>query len=101
MSDYHPGTLSTAGGGATPASFASSAAGLMEKKLHDLITAMTGKAPFDLSVDDADARARRVLFVAIAEAVFEHLRDNSAALVLSAASADNHRHTVTVQVAEP
>jgi hypothetical protein len=99
MADFHPGTLTTANGGSTPSSFGSSAAGLMEQKLHDLIAAMTGTAPFDMSVDDADARARRVLFVAIAEAVFEHLRDNAAALVIS--TAGNHSHTVTVRVSEP
>jgi hypothetical protein len=101
MTDYHPGTLNTAGGGSTPASFAASAAGLMEQKLHDLVAAMTGRAPFDMSVDDADARARRVMFVAIAEAVFEHLRDNAGALVLSTEGADAHSHAVTVQVSEP
>jgi hypothetical protein len=98
---FHPGTIGTAEGGSTPSTFATSAAGLMERKLHDLIAAMTGQAPFDMTVDDADARARRVLFVAIAEAVFEHMRDNASAFVLGAGSADHHTHTVTVQVSEP
>lgn len=98
---FHPGTLDTGGGGSTPSSFATSVAGTMEAKLHDLVAALTGRAPFDMSVDDADARARRVLFVAIAEAVFEHLRDHADSIVLGQASGDNHTHSVAVQVAEP
>ncbi len=97
---FQPGTIDTSDGGSTPSGFAASVAGTMEKKLHDLVAALTGKAPFDLAVDDADARARRVLFVAIADAVFEHLRDHSDAIVLGQSSGDHHTHSVTVQVSE-
>jgi len=97
MTAFTPGSLDTVAQ-KTPTDFATTAAGAMEQKLHDLVAALTGKAPFDLSVDDADARARRVLFVAIAEAVFEHLRDNSAALGIQPGGADSHTHAFNVVV---
>jgi hypothetical protein len=97
---YTPGTLNTGQPPSTPAGFSSTVAGAIEQKVHDLVLALTGKAPFDVSIDDADARARRVLFVAIAEAVFEHLRDHADSITTGTASVDNHTHTIGIQVSE-
>ena len=98
---FFPGTLDTADGGSTPSAFATSVGGRIEEKLHDLLLAMTGRAPYDMSVDDTDARARRALFVAIGQAVFEELRDGaSSGFTVSTSGGGAHHHKISVTVTE-
>ena len=43
---FTPGTLGLGSPASTPANFHSTVAGAMEQKVHDLVLALTGNAPF-------------------------------------------------------
>jgi len=94
---FKAGAMGAKSASSTPTEFTNSLASLMEQKLHDLMQAEMGSSPFSLSDNSPDARARRALFVAISQAVLEHLRDHaSTGFTLNQVNTDPHRHTVTV-----
>jgi hypothetical protein len=62
---------------AEPAAFADSLASLIDQTLHDLIETESGKEPYVMADNTAPTRARRALFVAIAQAVCEHLQQHA------------------------
>lgn len=79
MSGLHPGAMGLASDDAhaEPAAFAGSLASLIDQTLHDLIEAESGKEPYVMADNSAPTRARRALFVAIAQAVCEHLQQHA------------------------
>lgn len=74
MTGYHPGGMGDKSDTSTPPEFAGSLAAGIEQHLHDYVQADTGNAPFPLTGNSPDDRARRALFVAIARGVIEHLQ---------------------------
>ncbi|GHE08567.1 hypothetical protein [Streptomyces alanosinicus] len=97
MTGFRPGGMGDKGGTDTPAAFAGSLAATIEHKLHDLVRTETGKEPFALDDNSPDARARRALFVAISQAVVEHLHDHASDGLLAWDSA-HHPCTVNIRV---
>ena len=74
MTGYYPGGMGDKSEKGVPAEFAGSLAADIEQLLHDYIQADTGTAPFALTGNSPDDRARRALIVAVARGVFEHLQ---------------------------
>ena len=74
-----PGGMGSKGGSAKPTDFAGSMADAMETALNTLL-ANDGINKFDVNTNSQDARDRRRMFVAIAQGVVRHLKDNADAL---------------------
>lgn len=101
MPGLRPGNIGsqTASGAShvTPAAFAGSLAADIEKRVHDLVQAETGKSPFPLNDNSPDARARRALFVAIAQAVVQHLKAHESD-GFTVSTSGTHTHSITINV---
>src|SRR5215467_1916534 len=79
MPALKPGGMGAQGGSTTPPEFAGSMADAMETALNKLLF-NDGINQFDVNTNSEEARARRRLFVAIAQGVVRHLKDNADAL---------------------
>jgi hypothetical protein len=77
MTKLKPGQLGDPTATAKPAAFTGSMAEAIENALNALLPA---DRQFDASVNTAEARDRRILFVAIAQGVCGHLQANAAAI---------------------
>ena len=66
---------------ARPGAFFNSMADAMDTAFHNLLSAEPMKT-FDLETNSTEARDRRRLFVAIAQGIVRHLKDNAGALVI-------------------
>jgi hypothetical protein len=100
MTGFRPGGLGDRNGTGTPAAFTGSLAAAIDEKLHDLLKQDTGKAPHPLRGSSPDTRAGQALFVAVAQAVLEHLRAHAAA-GLTVKDPHGARCAVTVEVESP
>ncbi|MEV7731562.1 hypothetical protein AB0O75_05490 [Streptomyces sp. NPDC088921] len=97
MTGFRPGGLGDRNGTDTPTAFAGSLAAAIDEKLHDLLTQDTGNEPYPMDDNSPDTRARRALFVAVAQAVLDHLRAHAAA-GLTVKDVHGAPCTVTVKV---
>ena len=75
------GTMGNAAAIGMPPEFANSLAAAIELALNNILAA-EGKPTFELSDNSRQARDRRMLFVAIAQGLINHLTANEAALVI-------------------
>ena len=75
------GTMGDAGVTGMPLEFENSLAAAIEVALNNILAA-EGKITFDLNDNSRQARDRRMLFVAIAQGLVNHLTANEAAFVI-------------------
>lgn len=83
MAQLRPGRMGKASdpAGARPPDFANSMADAMDTAFHNLLLAESMKT-FEVNTNSKEARDRRRLFVAIAQGIVRHLKDNAGALVI-------------------
>jgi len=83
MAQLRPGGMGNASAplNARPPDFASSMADAMDTAFHNLLAA-EGMKTFEVNTNAKEARDRRRLFVAIAQGVIRHLKDNAGALLI-------------------
>ena len=93
-----PGGMGSAAGTGEPAAFAASMAADIEAALNSLMAA-EGKAPLLIDDNSPDTRDRRMLFVAIAQGVVNHLVNNQAAFQILLADNTVTSQKVNIQVA--
>jgi hypothetical protein len=74
-----PGGMGPTGGSAKPGEFVGSMAEAMENALNDLLS-NDGINRFEVNTNSEEARARRRIFVAIAQGVLSHLQHNADSL---------------------
>jgi hypothetical protein len=79
MSALKPGGMGPKGASAKPADFAGSMADAMETALNTML-ANDGINKFEVNTNSQEARDRRRMFVAIAQGIVRHLKDNADAL---------------------
>ena len=82
-----PGAMGSGNAVGMPPEFAGSLAAAIESVLNSILAA-EGKQTFALNDNSREARDRRMLFVAIAQGVVNHLTANEAAFVIQAGSLD-------------
>jgi hypothetical protein len=69
--------------GARPLDFANSMADAMDTAFHTLLSnEVPAMKTFEVNTNSREARDRRRLFVAIAQGIVRHLKDNAGALVI-------------------
>ena len=83
MAELRPGGMGNASDplNARPPDFANSMADAMDTAFHTLLSA-EGMKTFEVNTNSREARDRRRLFVAIAQGVIRHLKDNAGALLI-------------------
>ncbi|HZR27433.1 MAG TPA: hypothetical protein VFA71_01530 [Terriglobales bacterium] len=83
MSQLKPGGMGSTSDppNAKPGDFANSMADAMEHALNTLLS-NDGMNTFKVDTNSQEARDRRRLFVAIAQGVVRHLKDNAGAMVI-------------------
>jgi hypothetical protein len=93
---FKPGGMGSKAGGPTPAEFQNSLAASIENALNTLLK----NDGFDTLPDNnlEEARHRRRVFVAIAQGVIRHLKDNSDALLIVDAANKPTGEKIQVQV---
>jgi hypothetical protein len=74
-----PGDMGDKGDQGVPQVFRGSMAAAMEQAFNNLLQA-EGMKTFDVNTNSREARDRRRLFVAIAQGIVRHLKDNAMAL---------------------
>lgn len=95
---YRAGAMGAKDWPTVPPEFAGSLAALIETRLHAILSAENGSAPFPLDDNSPDARARRAFFVAVAQAVLEHLSAEAPSSIRTgAAGSPVHAHEITVR----
>lgn len=85
MAQLRPGGMGLASEpkGAKPVDFANSMADAMDTAFHTLLNNEIPKMKnFEVNTNAAEARDRRRLFVAIAQGIVGHLKNNAGALVI-------------------
>jgi len=99
MAQLKPGGMGLASEpqNAKPGDFASSMADAMDKAFHQLLSAEPMRT-FETDTNSKDARDRRRLFVAIAQGIVRHLRDNADALLIKDASNNVVNIHIDIQV---
>jgi len=81
MAVLRPGGMGPKVGSGKPADFAGSMAEAMEDALNKLLLNETpSMKTFDVNTNSQEARDRRRMFVAIAQGIIRHLKDNAGAL---------------------
>jgi hypothetical protein len=78
---------------ARPGDFANSMADAMDTAFHNLLSAEQMKT-FELNANSKEARDRRRLFVAIAQGIVRHLKDNAGAMVIK----DSTNNVINVHI---
>ena len=81
MAALRPGGMGLTGGSTKPSDFAGSMADAMEAALNTLL-ANDKINQFEVNTNSDEARARRRMFVAIAQGVVKHLKDNADSLLI-------------------
>jgi hypothetical protein len=82
---------------AKPGDFASSMADAMDTAFNELLSAEPMRT-FETDTNTKEARDRRRLFVAIAQGIVRHLKDNAGALLIKDASNNVVNIHIDVQV---
>jgi hypothetical protein len=83
---------------ARPPDFVNSMADAMDIAFHDLLSAeKPSMKTFELNTNSKEARDRRRLFVAIAQGVVRHLKDNAGALMIKDSLNNVVPHHIEVQ----
>ena len=90
-----PGAMGSSSAVGMPPEFANSLAAAIEATLNSILAA-EGKQTFTLNDNSRAARDRRMLFVAIAQGVVNHLTANEAAFVIQAGGLDTG-DTINIQ----
>jgi hypothetical protein len=83
--------------GAKPGDFVSSMADAMDTAFHELLSAEP-MGTFETDTNTKEARDRRRLFVAIAQGIVRHLKDNAGALLIKDASNNVVNIHIDIQV---